>query len=78
MRMHYYDFPENTPQATLDEFGANSDRRICRPLTIIKNLLKTYGGYAWTEHYDRDGGFFETSDITLGGNNSQFKYNRHL
>ena len=43
-----------------------------------KKMLKQYGGVAWTEHIDRDGGLFETSEITLKGNNSRFKYNRHL
>lgn len=43
-----------------------------------KRLLKEKGGFAWTSHYDRDGGLFETSKITLKGNNSKFKYNNHL
>lgn len=33
---------------------------------------------AWTEHYDRDGGMFESTMIELTGNNSHFEYNRHL
>lgn len=47
-------------------------------ITAAKKLLKQYGGSAWTEHIDRDGGVFEVTDITLKGNNSRFKYNRHL
>lgn len=43
-----------------------------------KELLKQYGGTAWTGHYDRDGGLFETTQIQLKGNNSKVKYNRHL
>ena len=43
-----------------------------------KKLLKTQGGSAWTCHFDRDGGLFETSEVKLAGNNSRFKYNRHL
>ena len=43
-----------------------------------KDLLRTYGGSAWTEHCERDGGLFEVTDIHLSGNNSQFRYNRHL
>lgn len=43
-----------------------------------KKLLKTYGGSAWTEHYDRNGSLFESTPITLKGNNSRFQYNRHL
>lgn len=43
-----------------------------------KNLLKQFGGCAWTDHCDRDGSVFETTSIMLTGNNSQFKYNHHL
>ena len=43
-----------------------------------KNLLKLYGGMAWTEHCERDGGCFEVTEITIKGNNSRFKYNHHL
>ena len=47
-------------------------------ITAAKKLLRQFGGAAWTEHCARDGGLFETTEITLGGNNSRFKYNRHL
>ena len=47
-------------------------------ITTAKQLLKEKGGCAWTEHIDRDGCCFETSEIKLKGNNSQFKYNHHL
>ncbi len=47
-------------------------------VTHAKQLLKKYGGSAWTEHCDRDGGVFEVTDIQLQGNNSKYKYNRHL
>jgi hypothetical protein len=43
-----------------------------------KELLKQFGGFAWTEHIDRDGGCFQTTDIQLVGNNSTHKYNHHL
>lgn len=43
-----------------------------------KRLLKQFGGRAWTEHVDRSGGCFEVTEINLKGNNSRFKYNRHL
>lgn len=43
-----------------------------------KELLKEYGGCAWTCHFDRDGGLFETTDIKMKGNNSRVRYNRHL
>ena len=47
-------------------------------LTCAKKLLKEKGGCAWTEHIDRDGCCFETSEIKLKGNNSRVKYNHHL
>ena len=47
-------------------------------ISNAKRLLKEEGGFAWTDHIDRDGGLFETSDIKPKGNNSKFKYNRHL
>lgn len=47
-------------------------------VTFAKQMLRKYGGSAWTCHIERDGGCFETSAITLKGNNSRFKYNRHL
>lgn len=43
-----------------------------------KDLLKKLGGVAWTDHCERDGGVFETTEIKLTGNNSRFKYSRHL
>lgn len=47
-------------------------------ITTAKQLLKEKGGCAWTEHIDRDGCCFETSEIKLKGNNSRVKYNYHL
>ena len=47
-------------------------------VTNAKRLLKEYGGSAWTEHCERDGGLFEVTEIKLKGNNSRFKYNHHL
>ena len=47
-------------------------------VTNAKRLLKLYGGSAYTEHCERDGGLFEVTEITLKGNNSRFKYNHHL
>lgn len=47
-------------------------------VTHAKELLKMYGGSAWTEHCDRDGSVFEITEIKLTGNNSKFKYNHHL
>ena len=47
-------------------------------VSTAKKLLKLYGGTAYTAHFDRDGGLFETTPITLKNNNSKHKYNRHL
>ena len=47
-------------------------------ITAVKKLLRQFGGTAWTNHIDRSGGVFETTPITLTGNNSRHKYNRHL
>ena len=47
-------------------------------VTFAKKLLRKFGGSAWTEHCERDGGCFEVTPITLDGNNSRFKYNHHL
>ena len=47
-------------------------------VTAVKRLMKQYGGVGWTEHINRDGCVFETTPITLNGNNSKFKYNQHL
>lgn len=47
-------------------------------VSFAKKMLRRYGGAAWTEHIDRDGGCFEVTKIKLQGNNSRFKYNRHL
>lgn len=47
-------------------------------VTAAKKLLKSYGGSAWTEHFERDGGFFESTPIQLNKNNSNYSYNRHL
>ena len=47
-------------------------------ISTAKQLHKAQGGKAWTEHYDRDGGLFETTPIRLAANNSAHHYNVHL
>ena len=47
-------------------------------VSAVKKLMRKYGGYGFTYHCERDGSVFETSEITLTGNNSRFKYNHHL
>jgi len=59
--------------------SVESDEAICGlSVTAAKKLLREFGGSAWTRHIDRDGGCFETTEIKLTGNNSRYKYNRHL
>ena len=40
-------------------------------ITVAKNLLKEFGGSAWTEHCERNGGCFGITPIELGKNNSK-------
>jgi len=57
------------------------DRDAEPELTTVSNakkLIKKQGGFAYTEHIDRDGTLFEVTPIELKGNNSRFKYNVHL
>ena len=63
------------PHATVEDA-----EDILSGITIMaaKNLLRQFGGAAWTCHCERDGGCFETTEIKLTGNNSRHKYNRHL
>lgn len=64
MRLHYY---------------VSTDHKITQGrLSWVKQQIKNLGGSGVTEHIDRDGSCFETSEIKLAGNNSKFKYNQHL
>lgn len=86
MRLHYYQFPEGTPAEILREYCGEDNCDLAKgtglicggSISGIKKLLRQYGGAAWTEHCERDGNVFEVTPITLKGNNSQFRYNRHL
>ena len=69
------DNPDNYSDAVIERNFART--QMCK-ISTAKKLLKKYGGHAFTEHYERDGGLFEVTPIELVGNNSQFKYNRHL
>ena len=66
MRLHYW----QSNDGKVREEGIS--------ITDAKRLLKKQGGYAWTEHYERDGTMFERTSITINRPNSQHKYNRHL
>ena len=66
MRLHYWESEDGTER----EEGIS--------ITEAKRLLKTKGGHAWTEHYERDGTMFESTSIKLNQDNSKHKYNRHL
>lgn len=71
-------WPESIPEDKRPLIDRIDDTLSGISITHAKKLLKEYGGSAWTEHIDRDGGVFEVSEITLEGNNSRFKYNHHL
>lgn len=80
MRIHYYRFPEGTSKEVMEEYGLNNDEDTLGGISVseVKKLIKKYGGVGYTMHCERDGTLFETTPITLKGNNSKFKYNRHL
>lgn len=47
-------------------------------VSTAKKLIKQFGGSGWTYHMERDGTVFDATNIELKGNNSKFKYSRHL
>ena len=49
-------------------------RRICNVRTA-KKFLRKYGGHAWTEWFEGDGSFCDTTEIRLEGRN-RGSYNR--
>ena len=68
MRIHYYRKDDNSESEVVS-------------IREAKTLMKKQGGIAWTEHYDRDGGLLEVSDIKQGNNSKiayNVKYNIHL
>lgn len=69
MRIAYY------KNESLPEFQETEPVKI----SFAKKMLKKHGGYAWIEHYDRDGSLFDTTDIKIEGKNLHKKpYNIHL
>ena len=80
MRIHCYKFPRGTSDAVLKENGVsdNDDTLSGISLSEVKKLMKMYGGSGYTMHLERDGTLFETTPITLKGNNSKFTYSQHL
>ncbi len=71
-------YPETIPEEKWPLIDHIDDTLGGISITTAKKLLRKYKGSAWTEHCERDGGCFEITPITLSGNNSHFKYNRHL
>ena len=55
MRIHVYTSPEGTSESGLS-------------LTEIKKRIRKLGGSGYTQHFDRDGSFQETTPIVLGNN----------
>lgn len=80
MRINYYKFPENISNDVLKEYSLRDGEYTLDGMSVseVKKLIKKYGGVGYTMHCERDGTLFETTPITLNGNNSKFKYNRHL
>lgn len=90
MKINCYEFPNSIDANTRWHEGAEGFEgyddvctkaaHIIEGISIkeVKRLLKTYGGKGYTYHIDRDGSIFDTSEIKLSGNNSKFKYNKHL
>ena len=80
MRINYYKFPENISNDVLKEYGLRDGEYTLDGMSVseVKKLIKKYGGVGYTMHCERDGTLFETTPITLNGNNSKFKYNCHL
>lgn len=71
-------YPDSIPEERWAQIECIGDIVDGISVTRAKQLLRKYGGSAWTEHYERDGTLFEVTEIHLAGNNSQFKYNHHL
>lgn len=71
--IYAYDIPEEMRQDV-----AYIEHTIQCSVTEAKKLIRRYGGAGYTQHIDRDGGVFEVTEIKVSGNNSRFKYNRHL
>ncbi len=70
-------FKEYIPEDKMELIERVDDTINCT-ISCAKKLIKKYGGHAWTEHIDRNGGCFEVTPVVLGANNSEFHYNRHL
>lgn len=71
-------YTESIPEDRWEQISCIGDIVDGISVTSAKELLRKYGGSAWTEHYERDGTLFEVTEIHLTGNNSRFKYNHHL
>ena len=71
-------YPESIPEDKWPLIERIDDTLCGISIKAAKKLLKQYGGKAWTDHIDRDGSCFEVTEIRLTGNNSRFRYNRHL
>ncbi len=67
--------PEDIEDEVLDR---NFPIKVDITITMAKRMIKRYGGHAFTQHFDRNGGLFETTEVIIKGNNSIHKYNRHL
>lgn len=71
-------YPESIPDDKWPLIDHIGDTLCGISIAHAKQMLRKYGGSAWTEHCERDGGVFEVTEIELTGNNSRFRYNHHL
>jgi hypothetical protein len=89
MRLNYYEFPEDfTDEKVMSDvcgYYIDEEDHIAPynfvgglSVSIVKDLIKQYGGKGYTQHIDRDGSVFEVTEIKVSGNNSKHKYNKHL
>lgn len=73
----YEPIPDDVPDSQITGYT----EQVCS-VSMAKKYLRKYGGAAWTEHYDRDGGCFEVTPIHAKGSNAGtaygVKYNQHL
>jgi hypothetical protein len=64
------------------KYQLNDEEPLVSSVSNIKKLIKKQGGYGWTEHYERDGGYLGSTPIEVKGSNAgtayNVKYNKHL
>lgn len=78
---HWLDVGEAFTAEELDGFTVEDRRLSAIKVSKAKQLLKLYGGKAWTAHSERGGGMFDVTPIIVGSNRKAAygcTYSRHL